>query len=561
MVNTGKPSGGCKLCRARRIKCDETKPACLKCLRTKRQCPGYRDPFDGRIRDETQATIKKYKQTRVVVEKEQVLRQRAWLEHDDWGGGDEDDVKANVEHWTSGYFERGTARTPPSASTASSFESIDSYEHISMPLATPVEQQAVCHLLADYILISDAPGARGRRGHYKFVYKIIKRPGGPSKCLMLAFKALSFAALSSRPGASSLMIEAESYYAKALREVGRAIQDPFQVKSDSTLAAVLLLAFYETLASTRETLDEYTFHIKGAAHLVKMRGLELNDTDEGAEMYSVTRNQIIAIRSMGPSDDQEDYSWLLTEHCPDAYVSRVASLTIACSDIRMKLDRVLAGRHRGSWQIQTVTGLLRKAQAISHKLSNLDQPQNAVWTVNKEDKIGQAIESPPGDTYNFHNLYTCGIYCIIWTSHLFLTTCIFRCMAWLASTDDWQFGEEYAIAVQATKRRIGDIVASMPYTCTWNGFNSDYGEFAVGRTSPDTPTKGVAGLHSYRPAFTAMMSDYATPKQKAYLHGCLKFLAGFVGIKQVNILLKLQGENAHPSKIIERDKARLRRED
>lgn len=267
MVNTGKPSGGCNLCRARRIKCDETKPACLKCMRAKRQCPGYRDPFDRKIRDETAQIIRKYKKKRTVIEKEQVLREGGWTEgvigsevqvlqetawiqedvREEEDGDDDDTVKADVEFWTSGYFERGCATpTSTSSSSSSSSESITAqsvHNSLLTPFTTPVEQQATCHLLADYILISDAPG--GKRGHYKFVYKILTRPHGPTKCLLFAFKALSFVALSSRPGASHLMVEAESYYAKALHEVNRAIQDPLQVKNDNTLAAVLLLAFYE----------------------------------------------------------------------------------------------------------------------------------------------------------------------------------------------------------------------------------------------------------------------------------------------------------------------------
>lgn len=264
MVNTGKPSGGCKLCRSRRIKCDETKPGCLKCLRAKKPCPGYRDPFDGKIRDETQATIRKYKRTRNVIEKDQVLRERVWQQGDLLGDIIKgDDIKADVEDWASRFFDPELCTTPgpvsPSASSSSFYSGASSpsssfeypanaFQCLFTPLTTPVEQQAACHLLADYILISDAPG--GKRGHYKFVYKILSRPGGPSRCLVYAFKALSFVALSSRPGAFHLMVEAESYYAKALREVSAAIQDPVEVKNDNTLAAVLLLAFYEVSART-----------------------------------------------------------------------------------------------------------------------------------------------------------------------------------------------------------------------------------------------------------------------------------------------------------------------
>lgn len=308
-----------------------------------------------------------------------------------------------------------------------------------------------------------------------------------------------------------------------------------------------------------------------------MRGPQQMDTDEGAEMFSMTRNQLLAVRSMAPDldDAREDYSWLLRQSCPDAYVSRVATLTIACCEIRMKVDRALAGGPRDPGRIQAVLDLLRTAQGISRKLSSLDQPQSAVWRVRKNawglvwgegggggegEGLGEGEEEEggggrpdqdggwtPADVYSFHNLYVCMIYSIVWTSHLFLTTCIFRCMAWLVSPDDWRSGEEYELVARATRRRVGDIVASMAYACSWNGYREEYAEFACGAPELGSPSKGVAGMCVFRPAFTAMMSDYATPEQKSYLQGRLRFLADVVGIKQVNVLLKVCLPSSPPS--------------
>src|SRR5690625_4379608 len=75
MVYCGKPSRGCQMCRTRRIKvtwpcsiwthetcsplttqCDETKPTCNQCAKSRRICPGYKDEFDLVFRNETQAT-------------------------------------------------------------------------------------------------------------------------------------------------------------------------------------------------------------------------------------------------------------------------------------------------------------------------------------------------------------------------------------------------------------------------------------------------------------------------------------------------------------------------
>lgn len=47
------------MCRERRIKCDETKPACLKCIRSGRSCSGYSHGL--KLRDQTQKTIIKAK--------------------------------------------------------------------------------------------------------------------------------------------------------------------------------------------------------------------------------------------------------------------------------------------------------------------------------------------------------------------------------------------------------------------------------------------------------------------------------------------------------------------
>ncbi|KAF4454249.1 hypothetical protein F53441_3249 [Fusarium austroafricanum] len=42
MVNYG-VSRACETCKKRRKKCDETRPACLRCVRSRRPCPGYKD--------------------------------------------------------------------------------------------------------------------------------------------------------------------------------------------------------------------------------------------------------------------------------------------------------------------------------------------------------------------------------------------------------------------------------------------------------------------------------------------------------------------------------------
>ncbi|CAG5180958.1 uncharacterized protein ALTATR162_LOCUS9522 [Alternaria atra] len=41
---------GCSVCKIRRVKCDETKPSCLKCTSTGRTCEGYAPPLPRKSR-------------------------------------------------------------------------------------------------------------------------------------------------------------------------------------------------------------------------------------------------------------------------------------------------------------------------------------------------------------------------------------------------------------------------------------------------------------------------------------------------------------------------------
>ena len=57
MVYSGRPSTGCALCRARRKKCNETRPECQNCIRAGQACAGYRDKIDTMFKDETASIV------------------------------------------------------------------------------------------------------------------------------------------------------------------------------------------------------------------------------------------------------------------------------------------------------------------------------------------------------------------------------------------------------------------------------------------------------------------------------------------------------------------------
>ncbi|KAB8226249.1 hypothetical protein BDV33DRAFT_198071 [Aspergillus novoparasiticus] len=57
-------SKGCRMCVNRRIKCDETRPQCLRCIKRGCECPGYNRYF--KFRDQTQALQQRYRREPLV---------------------------------------------------------------------------------------------------------------------------------------------------------------------------------------------------------------------------------------------------------------------------------------------------------------------------------------------------------------------------------------------------------------------------------------------------------------------------------------------------------------
>lgn len=54
-TSKGRSRNGCATCKIRRVKCDEQKPACYKCVHTGRTCSGYGDPGQGTINTDVAA--------------------------------------------------------------------------------------------------------------------------------------------------------------------------------------------------------------------------------------------------------------------------------------------------------------------------------------------------------------------------------------------------------------------------------------------------------------------------------------------------------------------------
>ncbi|GKZ28573.1 hypothetical protein AbraIFM66950_009464 [Aspergillus brasiliensis] len=193
MVYRGKPSPGCGLCRKRRLKCDQIRPACSQCLRINKDCPGYQDPQALRVYDQTTAVT------------------------------------------TKALARAASTRTAARSPTAYTAETSKTPPLIAGP--THIQEQALSHIFRYYVGTSQNPGI------LCYLPNLLRTD--PSDALQATIKAIGLACMSRVYQLPELARSAAEEYSKALRATNVSLQDAVSATSDSTLGAVVTLSMYE----------------------------------------------------------------------------------------------------------------------------------------------------------------------------------------------------------------------------------------------------------------------------------------------------------------------------
>lgn len=214
--------------------CDQTRPACNRCVKSKRACPGYRDQLSLLFRDESQSVAKKAKSHSSNVSSSNSPSQAT-------GGGSFQFVDDAVGFITTsqdvGPWALGTCWE-----IASPQDSRDQVE-LQLPLYSLKESdrfQATCFFFSSYSWLYSGL-MQGRDPHGEL------SPLAPmgEKAMMDAMVSVGMASLSNLRGSQSMRLTACREYSKALKWTNAAISDRKQATEDTTLAAILCLSLFE----------------------------------------------------------------------------------------------------------------------------------------------------------------------------------------------------------------------------------------------------------------------------------------------------------------------------
>ncbi|TGO88055.1 hypothetical protein BPOR_0187g00160 [Botrytis porri] len=556
MVNTGKPSRGCYLCRSRRVKCDEKKPGCGNCQRLKRDCPGYRPVFDVMHRNGSSSTQRKTSHaiaTTTALATIQMARSH-----------NRSKSESSMTPYT-----RWRPRQNCSPEVQRLVEAIQNGTQLACPpLTAALEERAICFFLSNYVLI---PHGTVRCGFLGFLLPLMKLQ--PSAVLSDSLSAVALATFGNQPNARMLKPKAEQAYLKALRQVTNAIGDPKQAAEDTTLAAVMLLALFETMAYSlvkeNEGWNTWNSHVTGATTLLKMRDVKGPMSPLTLELiWTVKIHLNLSCLLNGKlSDIPAEWNEVLTKKRDLSRGGRTMCnrLQSKVAEARVECDELMGSAKRTPQDFENVLNLMRRAEAIEQSYSEWAEsmpPQCNYKSIGWIDAIleEKLAESKyfPGKIDKYHEVWIAHIWNLSRGSRLLNNSTIVRCAAWLCSPQDYRTTVEYEKAMIAGKELIRDVIASVPNclgeipTAMDINIPSEH-SFACGDES-DSRAKGLSGLFILWPMFSIATSDFVTDSQRKWVLGRMKYAAEELGVSQGSTVYSEQKCSVRiPSSMLEKD--------
>ncbi|KAI2779388.1 hypothetical protein F4815DRAFT_493989 [Daldinia loculata] len=535
MVYCGKPSKGCQMCRTRRIKCDETKPTCNQCTKSRRQCPGYKDEFDLIFRNETQATERR---ARKASNKGLAIKT---------GTGKPDSTSGGMK--VSLVF---TNTTKPSIKQA-----------VVRPLNISIEQQASCSFVSNFVVI---PGEGNGRAFMDFIIPLLKEH--PQGHLQNAFNACSIAFLNNRGGVCNRFSDRALHeYTKALNGTNAALRNPETQLADTTLAAVLLLGLFESITAKQIGMLNWGSHTEGAIQLVKARGKKQLKTKIGLGLFTAVRTQMIIHSLTAGTAPIMGAEWWIDDAIRDKTAASCHRLMIKLGECRAEVTRLVNSMARTPDNIEIMMDMLRRIQTVDQEVVAWMRNVPEDWrfrTVTWEDHVPNGDYSKaevfPGRVDVYHDLYIISVWNTSRTARLVLASLVMRCAAWICSPVDYRTTPEYATAARTCVETITDIIASVPYQLGWrlNKNNRRYTHHHQNQQQQsgfpcgeENHPKALAGYLLTWPLICLHSQDYTTDAQRAWIHGRLRFIGDELGVKYAHVLRQLRIRM--PSMLIRRD--------
>ncbi len=396
-------SKGCRTCVQRRVKCDQTRPACLRCQKTKRPCPGYETT---KFINETSSIEGLYNVS-----------------------GSASQHRSSSPSITSDSGTRAASRTRPHERDSRVQSSMDAVgwpqapfeRSVLLTLMCPSEYQA--QLFSNFVESTrSTQRAQTFSSHSAWLAELAQQPR-QSKALVSAIRAIGIVHLGRQIQDDVLIQTSRRIYGGALANLNEALQDDAEGFSTDTLSATVLLSFYEIFNCT--TKDSWIKHAGGAGQLIRLRGPAAHRTGIAKAVFMACRFSLImeSFSRRTPCFLAEP-TW--RRLCKELHASSPLRGPVADSTEDFFQEIVSYPNYlRHAWQVMQLgapdSGSVYSSLSQCQRLRNAFRALQARIVASFEDAGLNPTEaaSSEGDTqfpiiYSFPDMQVASLYCSFW---------------------------------------------------------------------------------------------------------------------------------------------------
>ncbi|KAB5559564.1 hypothetical protein GE09DRAFT_1285549 [Coniochaeta sp. 2T2.1] len=400
----GAPSKGCEACRRRKIKCDGGKPYCERCTSTGRTCPGYREMVTVIFRDENGRILRRA--GAAAAKKGHKLQPQPGEESIN-DNSDKNQSQVRVQQTKpprvkpTPFKVKGwrVAEVPSQSKQASQQHSSSSS---SSSVTCTEKQQQQRRIKNELLLIPASPVAISVRidgdegvsffrqefwwesvGMHWATWKVV----GPD--LYSIASAFGLAMLSFVKRRPELQARAYNEYGAALQLANKSLGNVETAKSDSTLAVVILMSFFEILTGggTRVASGKtWTNHATGAASIISLRGVEQLYRPLGYQLFLEARGMVLTTSILYKNPVPQvflDYSRAAMEFEPPllAHSGLISLIGIEVVNLRSDID---------TGKITDTDAILSQVDAFERRI--------AEWAADSPEELAYKTFHLPADS-------------------------------------------------------------------------------------------------------------------------------------------------------------------
>ncbi|PKK41358.1 hypothetical protein CI102_14987 [Trichoderma harzianum] len=451
MKSTARRGMGCAVCKQRKIKCDQLQPTCSQCKRSGWACPGPKD------------------QTKVDVV---FLYPRISTKPDSAG------TSLRIQHGRR--FSLGSSNR-------------------LITLSSPLSDRATCFFLHHYVLGNTLWSDKNFPQGVLQYLPCLLRHEGPTGLLNTIICASGHAALSNSRASGPLKEEAYRLYGKSIRQLQTDLQDPKKVKSDATLAAILLMGTFEVIANTNlRAMGSYTNHIFAAGHCVQIRGQSQFRNAVSAALFTELRRLVATtchqLQEPMPHALEEWSRW------SDPTGKNDESLLNRFTELNGRLAAARASIKRS--KIRDPKEIARLLLPIDHMLED--------WSLGLLDGNTSSKTVYENEYHTYEGMM------IRITIHETVMIATRKC------------------GLEMDQKLANDICYSIPYVLGYRGIGS---QSSPGSNTGDGKTSGLPAPGGYLllwPLFHAGSSTAVASSQKSWIANMLRDIGSYMGIQLAN---------------------------